>query len=160
MTKICYLDYDGVVHDQEVYWHPKRGIYMRTPGRVLFEWMPILDELLAPHPDVRIVLSTSWVRVRSFSFAKKQLTPSLQERVIGATFHNREMRKREFSMLPRGVQIAEDVYRRAPHSWFAIDDDAMYWPTWCRDNLIQTDGASGINDPVIQNAVRMMLERF
>lgn len=160
MTKICYLDYDGVVHDQEVYWHPKRGIYMRTPGRTLFEWMPILDELLAPHPDVRIVLSTSWVHVRSFNFAKKQLTPSLQERVIGATFHNREMRKGEFLMLPRGVQIVQDVHRRAPQTWFAIDDEHLGWPVWCRDNLIQTDGTRGISDPAIQEAIRKMLERF
>ena len=122
--------------------------------------VPILDALLAPHPDVRIVLSTSWVRVRSFNFARKQLTPSLQKRVIGATFHNREMRKGAFSMLPRDIQITEDVYRRSPQSWFAIDDDAIYWPTWCQDNLIQTDGSHGISDPAIQNEVRIMLERF
>lgn len=63
-------------------------------------------------------------------------------------------------MVPRGVQIAEDVYRRSPQSWFAIDDDAMYWPAWCRNNLIQTDGSRGISDPAIQHAVQIMLERF
>ncbi|SFI03111.1 hypothetical protein SAMN04515618_10899 [Collimonas sp. OK307] len=133
---------------------------MNTPGRTLFEWLPILDELLAPHPDVRIVLSTSWVRVRSYHFAKKQLTPSLQAKVIGATFHNRLMRKDEFVCLPRGVQIANDVFRRGPQSWFAIDDDYLGWPEWCRDNLIRTDGTRGISDPAIQEAIRLMLERF
>lgn len=59
MTKIIYLDYDGVLHDEQVFFHPKRGIYMKTPDRILFEWMSILDELLRPHPDVKIVLSTS-----------------------------------------------------------------------------------------------------
>ena len=117
MTRILYLDFDGVLHDEQVYFHPRRGIYMNTPGRALFEWMPILDELLTPHPDVRIVLSTSWVRVRSFSFVKKHLSPSLQERVIGTTFHNRQMRREEFDLMPRGVQIADDLYRRAPTSW-------------------------------------------
>lgn len=158
--KLCYVDFDGVTHDQEVYFHPRRGIYMNTPGRTLFEWLPILDELLAPHPDVRIVLSTSWVRVRSYHFAKKQLTPSLQAKVIGATFHSRLMRKDEFVCLPRGVQIANDVFRRGPQSWFAIDDDYLGWPEWCRDNLIRTDGARGISDPAIQEAIRLMLERF
>lgn len=157
--KICYLDFDGVLHDEEVYWQPKRGIYMKTPGRVLFEWLPILDELLAPHPDVKIVLSTSWVRARSFYFARKQLTPRLQERVIGATFHSQAYLG-EFIRLPRGVQITDDVSRRGPKSWFAIDDDYTGWPDWCRHNLIQTDGARGVSDPKIQHAIQVMLERM
>lgn len=160
MTKVLYLDYDGVLHDEEVYFHPRRGIYIETPDRTLFEWMPILDELLRPYPDVRIVLSTSWVRARSFEFAKKQLSPMLQERVIGATFHRRLTRKEWFASLPRGEQIAQDVFRRVPQSWFAIDDDAMYWPEWCRDNLIKTNGSCGISDPAVQEAIRMMLDRL
>jgi hypothetical protein len=158
--RVLYLDFDGVLHDEEVYWHPKRGIYMKTPGRALFEWMPVLDSLLLPHPDVKIVLSTSWVRVRSFNFARSRLSPALQERVIGATFHKREMRKDEFVHLSRGEQIAQDVYRRGPHSWFSLDDDHLGWPEWCRNNLIRTDGATGISDPAIQHAIKVMLERF
>ena len=160
MKKILYLDFDGVLHDEQVYFHPRRGIYMNTPGRKLFEWMPILEELLTPHPQVQIVLSTSWVRAKDFSYAKKQLSPALQERVAGATFHNREMRKSEFVLMSRGEQIAQDVFRRGPQSWFAIDDDHIGWPEWCRDNLIRTDGARGISDPAIQHAIKTMLERF
>lgn len=158
--RILYLDFDGCLHDGEVYFHPQRGIYIETPGCVLFEWMHILDALLAPHPDVRIVLSTSWVRIRSYSFARKQLTPALQKRVIGATFHHRFMDSRSFSYLPRGVQIEEDVFRRGCQAWFAIDDDVVYWPEWSRDNLILTDSSRGISDPKIQNAIRIMLERL
>ena len=158
--RILYLDYDGVGHDEEVYRHPKRGIYIAKPGRRLFEWMPVLVDLLAPHPDVKIVLSTSWVRMLGFDRARSYLPPALQERVIGATFHNRHMRKDEFIHLPRGQQIAQDVFRRAPQSWFAIDDDHIGWPEWCRDNLIRTDGARGLSDPFIQYAIATMLERF
>ena len=159
--RICYLDFDGVVHVESVYWSPKRGIYLaNAPGRILFEWMPILEQLLAPYPDVRIVLSTSWVRARSFNFAKQQLNLPLQERVIGATFHHRHMREEDFVLLPRGVQIANDVRRRVPQSWFAIDDDHVDWPDWCRDNLIRTDGAVGLSDSKIQNEIQRMLENF
>lgn len=158
--KLFYLDYDGVLHPEEVYSHPKKGIYLKTPGHTLFEWMPILEALVAPHPEVRIVLSTSWVRMRSFNFALKQLSPALQSRVIGATFHRRHMRMDEFVHLPRGAQIAQDVFRRHPQSWFAIDDDYVGWPEWCRNNLIQTDGVRGISDPFIQYAIKTMLERF
>ena len=158
--KVLYLDFDGVLHHEEVYFHPRRGIYINAPGRVLFEWMPILEDLLTPYPEVAIVLSTSWVRVRRYDYTKKQLSPELQKRVIGATFHNREMRKDEFVLKSRGLQIAEDVYRRAPHAWFAIDDDYLGWPEWCRGNLIRTDGTIGISAPKIQEDIRTMLSRL
>jgi hypothetical protein len=157
MMKICYLDFDGVLHDDAVYCTPKRGIYMGTAGRVLFEWIPILDALLAPHPDVKIVLSTSWVRGRSFEFAKGRLSPTLQSRVVGATFHNRLMQKIEYDFMSRGMQVWSDVQRRHPISWFAIDNDAKGWPEHCRDRLIKTEDRLGLSDLAVQIAIRDML---
>ncbi|WP_431476519.1 HAD domain-containing protein [Massilia eburnea] len=150
---VVYLDFDGVLHCDEVYWSPKTGIYMRTPGRTLFEWMPILEELLAPYPDVKVVLSTSWVRVKGFGYAKKQLTPSLQSRVVGGTFHRREMRKYLFDSMSRGAQVHADVLRRRPRAWFAIDNDDKDWPASCRENLIKTEDRTGLSDPAIQAAI-------
>lgn len=158
--KICYLDFDGVLHDEEVYYHPRRGIYMRTPGRILFEWAPILETLLQPFPEVKIVLSTSWVHARRFAYAKSQLSAALQTRVVGATFHSREMRRGEFIQLPRGVQIARDVYRRRPQAWFAIDDDDVGWPEGYRNRLVKTTGTCGLSDAQAQLAVQAMLERL
>jgi len=159
--KVLYLDFDGVLHPEDVWWHPKRGIYVRSPpGHQLFEWMHILEELLSPYPHVAIVLSTSWVRERRFSFAKERLSPALQERVIGATFHHEFMRRENFCLLPRGVQIAQDVARRSPKVWLAIDDDARDWPEHYRSNLIQTDGQTGLSTPSIQEKVRAKLQKF
>lgn len=157
-AKVLYLDYDGVLHDEDVWRSPKRGIYVGTPGRVLFEWTSILEALLEPYPEVRIVLSTSWVRVFSFNFARKQLTPSLQNRVIGATFHRREMRKDWFALLPRGVQVLEDVERRRPARWFAIDDDPFGWPSYAINRVVVTEGRRGLSDASAQEAVKSMLE--
>jgi hypothetical protein len=58
------------------------------------------------------------------------------------------------------VQIADDVFRRGPKAWFAIDDDYPGWPDWCRNNLIRTDGKTGVSDPAVQQAIRVMLQRF
>jgi hypothetical protein len=155
---VLYLDFDGVLHHENVNFNPKRGIYLGAPGCTFFEWMPILERLLAPHPRVQIVLATAWVQRRSFAFAKKQLSPALQARVIGATYHQRGMREDEFLNLSRGAQIANDVYRRSPASWFALDDDDIGWPEGYRSHLIRTDGRLGISDPAIQEAVRVRLE--
>jgi hypothetical protein len=85
--------------------------------------MPILERLMRPHPDDAVVLATSWVRLRSFDFAKKRLSPDIQRRVIGATFHRLDMRKGKFLLLHCRKHIASGVFGRGPKNWFAIDDD-------------------------------------
>jgi hypothetical protein len=154
---ICYLDYDAVLHDGNVLRNRRRGMVIKTPGRTFFEWMPHLDELLAPYPDLKIVLSTTWVRELGFKEAKFELSESLRDRVIGSTFLHPKMVKDTFDTLPRGLQIWGDVERRKPAHWFALDDDAFGWPAWCRENLIQTSDRTGLSDPAVQARVRQRL---
>jgi hypothetical protein len=156
---VLYLDYDGVLHHEDVRWHPRRGAYIRAPRYKLFEHMPLLEAALEPFPDVRIVLSTSWVRVRRFSRAVKRLSPALRERVIGATFQTR-MNREAFESLPRGVQILNDVERRQSRHWVALDDDAEGWPDAYRSNLIHTDEALGISAPGLVEELQRRLELF
>lgn len=157
---VCYCDYDGVTHDDAVYSSRQGEIYIRTPGRSLFEWLPLLEELLVPFPDVKIVLSTSWVRFKGFEFAKSRLTAGLQSRVIGATFDNRVTQKYDFDAMSRGQQICADVERRMPTRWFAIDNDEKDWPTWCRDLLIKTNDGLGLSELAVQDQIRKMLATF
>lgn len=158
--RVCYLDFDGVVHDDAVYRLLGKGIHLRTPGRTLFEWLPVLERLLAPYPDVKIVLSTSWVRVMGFDFAKRQLSPGLRLSVIGATFHNKETQKFDFDNMSRGMQICAHVERREPTSWFAIDNDVRGWPEWARGHLVKTEDRFGLSDPDVQNEIRNVLASF
>jgi hypothetical protein len=157
---LVYLDFDGVCHHDSVYWSKREGIHIRAPGRVLFEWAPILVELLAPYPDVKIILSTSWVRVRDFNFAKSKLPPALRSMVIGATYHAREMQKFEFDNMSRGAQIYADVQRRNPANWLAIDNDDKFWPAHCRDHLIKTQDELGLSDTRVQTSIRARLASF
>lgn len=156
---VLYLDFDGVLHHEDVWWHPRRGAYIRPPGYSLFAHMPLLEEVLEPHPDVQIVLSTSWVRVRRYSNAVKRLSPQLRERVIGATFHTR-MNRDSFEALPRGVQVLHDVARRRPRHWLALDDDDQGWGTEYRDHLIHTDSVLGISAPGTIEVLAELLRQF
>lgn len=159
MAKFLYLDFDGVLHDDAVYWHPKRGIYLATLNRILFEWSHILEELVEPFPDLQIILSTSWVRMRSFEFAKSKLPISLQKRVIGATFHNRELQKIEFDHMSRWQQISSDAKRRNLENWFAIDNDCRGWPEQFRDRLVLTNDRLGLSEESVQNQIREFLSQ-
>lgn len=135
---MLYLDYDGVLHHENVLWHPRRVVYAGPPGFVLFEHAALLDELMAPYPQMSIVLSTSWVRTYGCYGAAQRLPEGLGRRVIGATFHN-QMNEQLLLMKPRGKQMIEDVARRRPIGWLALDDTDEGWPDHPSDRVIVTD---------------------
>lgn len=144
---ILYLDYDSPLHHENVWWHPRRGPYIKAgPEFSLFQHVPLLIDVLEPYPDVLIVLSTSWVRKYTYSIAAKRLPPELRRRVVGATFHS-EMHEGSFAAAPRALQVWSDVLRRQPRDWLALDDDDLHWPAWCRDRLIRTHDELGISEP-------------
>jgi hypothetical protein len=155
---ILYLDFDGVLHPENVHMRAGRGPYIESPeGHALFEHCELLEKVLLPYPDVRIVLSTSWVRVyKSVARVARKLTPELQARVVGATYHL-SMDAESFRQAPRGMQIWSDVLRREPDDWIAVDDDYLHWPSWARDKLVRTHEILGISAPVVLAELRAKL---
>ncbi len=154
---VVYLDYDGVLHHENVLWHPRIGPYLSAPeGYVLFQHAELLEELLAPYQAIKIVLSTSWVRRYGCRKTAKSLPPSLRERVVGATFHSK-MDKEPFAAAPRGMQVWSDVLRRKPRDWLAVDDDYLHWPAWCRERLVRTHEHEGISDPAVLAELKQKL---
>ncbi|MEX3981863.1 HAD domain-containing protein [Paraburkholderia sp. EG287A] len=156
---LLYLDYDGVLHPESVYFYHRRGpVLVNAPGHRMFEHVDLLEQELKPYPSLKIVLSTSWVRRYHGSLARvaRHLTPGLRKRIIGATYHSR-MDEHEFAEAPRGVQIWADVVRRRPTSWLALDDDYVRWPMWCRDKLVLTDETLGISAPHVLDELRIKL---
>lgn len=163
---VLYLDFDGVLHPDAVYRHPKRGIFLdaaQAPGRWLFEWADVLIEALEPYPQVRIVLSTSWVRVLGYSRARASLPQRLSERVVGATFHSRVHRfaERPFRLgIPaRGVEVSRDAHRRAPLEWVAVDDAREGWAAWDLERIVFCDPSAGLGDPETARRLNQTLQR-
>lgn len=148
---ILYVDYDGVLHHQNCLWHPKRGAYLQTPPEyVLFQHAELLASLLAPFPQIEIVLSSSWVLQYGLTGAAKRLPEKLQRRVIGGTFHSRHMQRDAFQFEKlRGEQVYEDVLRRRPRDWIALDDSVEGWPSEAVGHFIQTNPEEGISDPKV-----------
>lgn len=145
--QVLYLDFDGVLHHEDVYRHPRRGIYFgpKGVGHTLFENAPLLEHLLTPYPDVLIVLSTSWVPSLRYSRAVSKLPPGLKARVVGATFHTR-MNRNSFDCLSRAQQVLADVDRRQPGAWVAVDD-TLGWPKESMPHFVACDPGAGIADP-------------
>lgn len=163
---ILFLDYDGVLHPSDVYCEQGKPV-LRADGE-LFMWAPILVHVLSPYPDLRIVLSTSWVRLLRFERAKQYLPDALRARVIGATWHSAMGRHPEathrlednwFSNATRYEQIARYVSRSGRNDWLAIDDDDFGWSDSARSRLIATDPGKGLSDPAAQQELREKIKQ-
>lgn len=138
---VLYYDLDGVAHDDDVHWSPTRGVYMRDKQRYLFEYLPPLVDALEPFPDVRIVLSTSWVRQLGYSrtvrYLRHHAGGAFAARIIGATYHSRHTP--HWDAQTRYAQIRADVTRRLlKDSWLAVDNDSQGWPSHMRWHLVDT----------------------
>jgi hypothetical protein len=161
-SHVLYLDFDGCLHPEGVYWGRKRGTYLHDDyvrdGHRLFENAQLLEELLAPYPHAGIVLSTSWVKLHGFKGAAKWLPQALQARCIGATYHS-AMEPHVFTTLTRGEQVRADAARRLPAAWLAIDDHDEGW-TGAREHVVITDPVHGIAEPHVLEQLRLALERF
>jgi hypothetical protein len=153
---VLYLDFDGVLHHSEVWYHPRIGPYLpaKVPERYkLFAHLRLLEELLQPYRHVSIVLSTSWSQRYGPHRAGKNLGHTLGPRVIGATFHSR-MTRDEFEDKGRGMQVWEDVQRRKPAEWLALDDNDEGWPDEALPRFIRTHITEGIGAPVVQAEIK------
>ncbi len=157
--QVLYLDFDGVLHPSDVRrYRAPPTIRVEVLGHALFESCDVLERALKPYPEVRIVLSTTWVRVLGFGRARDYLSPDLKARVIGATFHTRYHRQEEFSAQSRFLQIIEDVSRRKPAAWLAIDDDSYGWPDASWGHLAHMPEAIGLSDSVAQALLAQRLQ--
>lgn len=159
MAAILFLDFDGVLHPDQVYM-TAAGPELRTVGE-LFMWAPILEEELIPYPDLKIVLSTSWVRNLGFSRAKKRLSPGLQSRIVGSTWHS-SMSKVWADQIwwdetSRHGQILRYAARAKISHWLALDDDADGWAVAELHKLVLLDGSKGLSCPTAVSELRSRL---
>lgn len=165
-TTILYLDFDGILHPDKAYRMLKGRVILRypelrAPGHTFFEGEPLLVKMLDQFPSVAIVLSTSWVRkIKNYREIVQLLSPALQARVIGSTFHSRLTDRFSYDSMSRGQQIQEDVLHRRPSAWIALDDDDELWPAQSRDRLVTVDSELGLLfDPEAQLRLERALIR-
>lgn len=158
---ILFLDFDGVLHPSSVFLEKSRPV-LHGDGE-LFMWTPQLIEALAPYPNVKIVLSTNWVRIRGFSRVRGALPESLQHRVIGATWHSSMLDdENDYDNSSRFKQIAKYVSMKNTQHWLAIDDlheHSENWGVSYLAHLVKTNPQLGLSDPATLAQLKEMLSR-
>ncbi|WP_164704918.1 HAD domain-containing protein [Cupriavidus necator] len=130
-------------------------------GHKLFEHLPLLEEALAPYPNVRIVQSTSWQLLEGgYRYAASRISASLQARCIGGTFDRRQTRKAWFESVSRLDQVVLDVKGRRPAGWVAVDGWPSEWPAWAsRDTNQPCNPVRGIGDSTALATLKVKLNQ-
>lgn len=128
----------------------------------MFEWAHPLEEALREFPGVQLVLSSSWCIAPGYSKALRRLKPALRDRFIGGTFHRRvhgadPWTLQLFRSTPRWKQILDDVERRKPVHWPALDDDTEDWPLELLDNLVACEGTTGLSSSRVPDELQRKL---
>jgi hypothetical protein len=155
-----YLDYDGVLHPSDVRIttaEPMRPrVYNGRPtDHPLFEHAPLLERVLAPFPDVKLVLSTSWVRTLGYEYTAQQLPPALRQRVVGTVWQGEML---EHPPRSRYDAIRTDADARGLDRWLALDDDTEGWPEDQRYRLIAPNNAwYGLSQPGVADELSQAL---
>lgn len=163
---ILFLDYDGVLHPDSAYLINGSPV-LKGDGE-LFMWAPLLTDVLANFPEVRIVLSTSWARELSYSRARHKLPPALRDRTIGATWHSAmaaplagfRMQLTWYDQVTRYQQIKRYAGRAGLTDWVAVDDQPEGWTVEDQDKLVHTNGDIGLSDPGMLAQLTARLEKL
>jgi hypothetical protein len=157
-----FVDYDGTLHAGRAFIEAAGQVTLDS-GRPLFEFAPLLVEMLEPYPAVEIVLTTSWLQAMPTERVVSYLPPELARRVVDTT----RGRIARFSHMKDGSGrtdiIASYAYGKRLKNWLAIDDSvygAYYFgrePGELVQNFVLLDSTRGISDAGAQQRIREWL---
>ncbi|PKH14621.1 hypothetical protein BI292_05050 [Pseudomonas sp. 43NM1] len=156
--RVLFLDFDGVLHPDDVY-RTRGGLELRAPGQLMMH-AGILVEIMKEFPNVKISLSTSWVRILGYRRARAALPSDLQALTVSSTWHSKMPRAplEGYDMYSRYQQIRAAVTRAGLTKWIALDDDPFEsWPDHDR-RLIRTDPDLGLSSEPTQEELRVKLK--
>jgi hypothetical protein len=161
-TPTLFVDYDGTLHGGHGVVDGDGQVSLDS-GRPLFEYAPLLVELLEPYPDVEIVVTTSWLETMSTETVLSYLPPELVRRVVDTT----RGRKPRLSYMLNGSGRTDVItcyaFGKGLKQWLAIDDSVYGAYHFGREpgelvqNFVLLDSKRGISDEGAQQRIREWL---
>lgn len=162
LTPTLFVDFDGTLHVGNAYIDDRGDITLDT-GRSLLEFAPLLVELLAPYPDVEIVLTTSWARRLPVERVIAYLPPELQQRVVATTKDITPRRSYVLEGTERTDVITSYAYGKRLKHWLALDDAVFGAERFGRepgglvDHFLLLDSSTGISDVAVLSRIAKWL---
>jgi len=139
---VLFIDFDGVLHDDQAGELALDDGTMRITGERLFSWAPLLAHALSEFPRVQVAIHSSWRHFHTLD-ELRALIPSLSDRVVGST-HGALSRY-------EGILAFIQEYRVERH--FIFDDMPEQFPAPCPE-LFACDPLLGITTAGALGALR------
>lgn len=144
-SRVLFLDFDGVLHVADEPALDSGGL-MANPR--LFAWLPVLEDVLVPYPEGRIIVSSDWRRLLDDDNLKRALGP-LAPRFTDVV---------ESWSASRVDEILTEARRRKLTTWLAIDDHPTVVAASRRDvRFIACEADTGLSALPVQARLRAAL---
>ena len=143
---LLFLDFDGVLHPLGEQALDEDFRLLDNPG--LFVWLPILEQILAAYPSVRILVSSDWRRLFDDASLIRLLGP-LGNRFAGVV---------EVHASSRAAEILDEARRRKTENWLALDDHPSVTVAGSTDErFVVCQPDEGISSLAVQQELRRKL---
>ncbi|MGS1062664.1 HAD domain-containing protein [Burkholderia glumae] len=144
-----FLDFDGVLHPAEEIVRFGRTNILGNAR--LFVWLPVLEHILKPYPEVDIIVSSSW-RLKLDDQSLVRVLGDLGSRFVGVVDNWQESRADE---------IRAEVARRKLTKWLAVDDHPTVIVASRRDSrFIACHPDTGLGEQTVQAHLRAVLSEI
>ncbi|SHN13592.1 HAD domain-containing protein [Rhizobacter sp. OV335] len=136
-----FVDFDGVLH--------------RTQGDIdrYFEHAELLGAWLWSHPNIQLVVSSSWREVYKLAELRELLfhdVPDLKERLVGVTSNMDRIHAEHERSAECRLWLRDHGHNFS--AWLAIDDQSERFSPDARDHLLVCDPAAGLTQDVLDRA--------
>ena len=146
--RVLFVDFDGVLHPgPPTYGIGPSSLFMTVRH---FGWLPSLVDVLRPHPDVHVVVHSSW-RFEYDEAELREILSDLGDRVLGATPATDRGR---YDSILAWLQTNPEY-----SSYRILDDDPEEFPSPLPDQLIVCDPTVGVAGLEVITALRRWLSR-
>ncbi|MCC8402014.1 hypothetical protein LJ655_08925 [Paraburkholderia sp. MMS20-SJTN17] len=146
-----FLSFGGVLHighglvDDE-------GIVTLDSGHTPLEFAFFLEDIIAPWPQVQIILTTTLLRTLGAEKTIALLPDELRQRVVDTT-RSRMVENIKSKTLSTIVYSTE----RRLTNWLAVDDGAWTVPRYA-EHYLCTDSEAALDDSIMRRRLRIWLE--
>jgi hypothetical protein len=140
--RVLSLDFDGVLHPT--------GEGAQRVAVTHFGWLPHLQRLLGPHPEVMLLVHSTWRHQYDLEELRMLLGDALGPRVVAAAPAGDD----------RWLAIQAWVSEQAVTPDLLIVDDAREeFPARLPFTMVVCDPATGLSDPQVRESIQRWLAR-
>ncbi|WP_176079549.1 HAD domain-containing protein [Paraburkholderia tropica] len=147
-----YLNFDGVLHPDQVFYEKGCIPSLLTPGHSALEYAKFLASALDDYDDIAIVLNTWWTFYLGLDACKNLLPATLASRIIGTTIRHID----NYETMPCRHEAAEcHIARSSSQASMILDHNHARYRRDLHPNLLLLDPSEGLGS----RAARRSLER-